>query len=71
MELWQYWHVGSISINDMVAKPLIDIMFGVKSLNESKLSIDALVKSSYNYWPYKADNFNTHHLHLIQYESPL
>ena len=74
-------HVGSTSVNGMVAKPIIDIMFGVKSLHESKAAIDALVKSGYKYWPYKADvmhwfckpsdAFRTHHLHLIPFESAL
>jgi len=74
-------HVGSTAIPGMVAKPVIDVMFGVKSLNESKPAIDTLVDSGYEYWPYKtevmhwfckpSDAFRTHHLHLIPYESPL
>ncbi|WP_085299323.1 GrpB family protein [Cognaticolwellia mytili] len=81
---WNYGnveHVGSTSIEGMIAKPIIDIMFGVKSLEDSKLAIDALVKAGYDYWPYKADlmhwfckpsdAFRTHHLHLIPFESDL
>ena len=74
-------HVGSTSIPGMVAKPVIDVMFGVKSLAESKSAIEVLVANGYDYWPYKADvmhwfckpsdAFRTHHLHLIPYESPL
>lgn len=74
-------HVGSTAVTGMVAKPVIDIMFGVKSLNESKPAIDALINSGYEYWPYKkdvmhwfckpSDAFRTHHLHLIPFESPL
>jgi GrpB-like predicted nucleotidyltransferase (UPF0157 family) len=74
-------HVGSTSVKGMVAKPIIDIMFGVKSLSKSQPAIDALVKSGYEYWPYKteimhwfckpSDVFRTHHLHLIPFESPL
>ena len=74
-------HVGSTAVPGMVAKPVIDVMFGVKSLDESKPAIEALVKAGYEYWPYKtevmhwfckpSDAFRTHHLHLIPYGSPL
>ena len=74
-------HVGSTAIPGMVAKPVIDVMFGVKSLDESKPAIEVLVDAGYEYWPYKtevmhwfckpSDAFRTHHLHLIPYESPL
>lgn len=81
---WYYGsieHVGSTAVPGMVAKPVIDIMFGVKSLEESKPAIEVLVKNGYEYWPYKtevmhwfckpSDAFRTHHLHLIPFESPL
>jgi GrpB-like predicted nucleotidyltransferase (UPF0157 family) len=81
---WNYGsieHVGSTAVLGMVAKPVIDIMFGVKSLEDSKPAIEVLVENGYKYWPYKADlmhwfckpsdEFRTHHLHLVPYESPL
>lgn len=81
---WNYGsieHVGSTSVPGMVAKPVIDIMFGVKSLSESEPAIEALIEAGYEYWPYKtevmhwlckpSDAFRTHHLHLIPFESPL
>lgn len=62
-------------------KPVIDIMFGVRSLNETRPAIDLLSRNGYQYWPYKADvmhwfckpsdAFRTHHLHLIPYDSSL
>ncbi len=74
-------HVGSTAVPGMVAKPVIDVMFGVKSLDESEPAIGTLVKAGYEYWPYKkevmhwfckpSDAFRTHHLHLIPFESPL
>ncbi len=74
-------HVGSTAVPGMVAKPVIDVMFGVKSLEESKPAIDVLVEYGYEYWPYKtevmhwfckpSDAFRTHHLHMIPFESPL
>ena len=81
---WSYGsveHVGSTAVPGMLAKPVIDIMFGVRSLEGSRPAINALVASGYKYWPYKAevmhwfckpsDAFRTHHLHLIPFESRL
>ena len=81
---WNYGaieHVGSTAVPGMVAKPVIDIMFGVKSLESSKPAIEILVENGYEYWPYKkevmhwfckpSDAFRTHHLHLIPFESQL
>ena len=74
-------HVGSTAVPGMLAKPVIDIMFGVRSLEGSRPAINALVASGYKYWAYKAevmhwfckpsDAFRTHHLHLIPFESRL
>jgi len=74
-------HVGSTAIKGLIAKPVIDIMFGVGSLVESKPAIDILVKNGYVYSPYKGDvmhwfckpsnEFRTHHLHLVPFESHL
>ena len=74
-------HVGSTSVPGLVAKPVIDIMFGVASLAESKPSIKVLMDNGYRYAPYKEDVMHwfckpsailrTHHLHLMPYESPL
>ncbi len=82
--LWCYGgieHVGSTAVPGMVAKPVIDIMFDVKSLEESKPAIEVLVEYGYEYWPYKSEvmhwfckpsnAFRTHHLHLVPFESTL
>lgn len=75
---WYYGgieHVGSTAVPDMVAKPVIDVMFGVKALAESKPAIEIFVANGYEYWTYKADvmhwfckpsdAFRAHHLHLV------
>lgn len=74
-------HVGSTAVPGMIAKPIIDIMFGVKSLALAEPAIMALTQNGYKYWPYKSDvmhwfckpsdEFRTHHLHLVPFESPL
>ncbi|MEH6579235.1 MAG: GrpB family protein [Amphritea sp.] len=45
-------HVGSTSVPGLIAKPVIDIMFGVKSLEESKSAIGILANNGYCYFPY-------------------
>jgi GrpB-like predicted nucleotidyltransferase (UPF0157 family) len=74
-------HVGSTAIPGMAAKPVIDIMVAVESLEASTAAIDLLKANGYCYYPYKADVMHwfckptpwvrTHHLHLIPFESEL
>jgi len=74
-------HVGSTAVKGLSAKPVIDIMIGVKSLVASKSAILILVENGYCYYPYKAEvmhwfckptpEIRTHHLHLIPFNSPL
>jgi GrpB-like predicted nucleotidyltransferase (UPF0157 family) len=74
-------HVGSTAVPGLRAKPIIDIMAGVASLDASRGAIEALVALGYLYWPYKADvihwfckpseQHRTHHLHLVPFESAL
>lgn len=74
-------HVGSTSVEGLIAKPIIDIMFRVKDLKSSKEAISKLSKIDYCYFPYKEDvmhwfckpspEIRTHHLHLVPFESKL
>jgi GrpB-like predicted nucleotidyltransferase (UPF0157 family) len=74
-------HVGSTAVVGLCAKPVIDVMVGVHSLQHSEPAKDALRAAGYQYAEYKTDvehwfckpsfAFRTHHLHLIPYESPL
>lgn len=48
-------HVGSTAVPGMVAKPVIDVICGVKSLEESRPAINVLVEHGYEYWPYKTE----------------
>jgi len=69
-------HIGSTSIPGLSAKPIIDIMVGVESLEASKPCIDLLAKIDYQYFPYKTDQMHwfckpspehrTHHLHIVE-----
>ncbi|MEX0732110.1 MAG: GrpB family protein [Aquisalimonadaceae bacterium] len=74
-------HVGSTAVPGMVAKPIIDIMFGVETLEASKGAVAVLRVNGYCYYPYKPDMMHwfckpspevrTHHLHLVPYQSSL
>src|SRR5436190_19706441 len=73
-------HIGSTAIPGLVAKPVIDIMAGVASLDASRPSLPVLAGLGYCYFPYRPDAehwfckpspfFRTHHLHLVPFDGP-
>ena len=74
-------HIGSTAVPGLAAKPVIDIMAAVGTLDESREAIIALRTLDYLYAPYHAEaehwfckpapSFRTHHLHLVPYCSPV
>jgi GrpB-like predicted nucleotidyltransferase (UPF0157 family) len=74
-------HIGSTAVPFLAAKPVIDIMAPVHTLEASCPAIDAAIEAGYLYYPYKADvehwfckpspGHRTHHLHLVPLGSPL
>lgn len=68
-------HIGSTAVPGLAAKPVIDIMAAVGSLEESRDAIIAVKSLDYLYSPYNSDtehwfckphpSFRTHHLHLV------
>jgi GrpB-like predicted nucleotidyltransferase (UPF0157 family) len=72
-------HIGSTAVPGLAAKPVIDIMAPVHSLDASRPAIEVLTAAGYHYSPYRADSehwfckpspqVRTHHLHLIPRES--
>jgi GrpB-like predicted nucleotidyltransferase (UPF0157 family) len=73
-------HIGSTAIPGLAAKPVIDIMAGVTSLDASRPALDAAARLGYCYFPYRPDlehwfckpsaAFRTHHLHLMPAGGP-
>jgi GrpB-like predicted nucleotidyltransferase (UPF0157 family) len=73
-------HIGSTAVPGLAAKPVIDIMAGVDTLEQSKPAIEAAAALRYCYFPYQAHlehwfckpspGFRTHHLHLVPVGSP-
>ena len=74
-------HVGSTAVVGLSAKPVIDIMVGVASLEASAPAKSLLARQGYHYADYKTDvmhwfckpspEVRTHHLHLVPYGSAL
>jgi GrpB-like predicted nucleotidyltransferase (UPF0157 family) len=74
-------HIGSTAVPELLAKPIIDIMVGVRDLPSSMAARDALVALDYQYFPYRPDVMHwfckpspahrTHHLHLVPFQSRL
>ena len=74
-------HIGSTAVPGLAAKPVIDIMAPVASLDASRAAIAAAPALHYAYAPYQAGAMHwfckphpqhrTHHLHLVPIDSPL
>jgi GrpB-like predicted nucleotidyltransferase (UPF0157 family) len=72
-------HVGSTAVPGLEAKPIIDILVGVRSLEESKGCFGPLSRLGYLYAPYLPEEMHwfckphpsrrTHHLHLLPIDS--
>ncbi len=74
-------HVGSTAVPGLPAKPVIDLMAGVDTLEASRSALRPLEDFGYHYAPYRAELMHwlckpglyvrTHHLHLVPFRSPL
>jgi len=74
-------HIGSTAIPGLAAKPVIDVMAGVESLEASRAAVAVLERHQYCYAAYRTDVMHwlckpspalrTHHLHLVPLGSPL
>jgi GrpB-like predicted nucleotidyltransferase (UPF0157 family) len=74
-------HIGSTAIPGLAAKPVIDIMAGVESLEASRAAVAVLERHEYCYAPYRTEVMHwlckpspavrTYHLHLVPLGSPL
>lgn len=74
-------HIGSTAIPGLDAKPVIDVMAGVETLDSSRAALAVLERHQYCYAPYRTDVMHwlckpspaerTHHLHLVLLGSPL
>ena len=73
-------HVGSTAVPGLAAKPVIDIIAAVHTLEASRPALEVLAGLDYCYAPYRSEAehwffkpspaFRTHHLHLVPCTSP-
>jgi GrpB-like predicted nucleotidyltransferase (UPF0157 family) len=72
-------HVGSTAVPGLAAKPVIDVMAGVRDLEEAREAFTVLAELAYCHAPYKdwmhwfckpSPAKRTHHLHLIEPSHP-
>jgi GrpB-like predicted nucleotidyltransferase (UPF0157 family) len=49
-------HIGSTAIPGLAAKPVVDIMAAVSSLEASRPAIDAAAEIGYCYFPYRPES---------------
>ncbi|MDN5211257.1 GrpB family protein [Fulvivirgaceae bacterium BMA12] len=72
-------HIGSTSVVGLGAKPIIDIMIGIRDFNQDNHHIKAMESLGYNYiskyedeMPYRrfftktSNGKRTHHIHMVQ-----
>jgi GrpB-like predicted nucleotidyltransferase (UPF0157 family) len=74
-------HIGSTAVPGLAAKPVIDIMAPVHSLEAALPAMDAVARIGYVHFPYRPEVMHwfckpspavrTHHLHLIPLASSL
>jgi GrpB-like predicted nucleotidyltransferase (UPF0157 family) len=73
-------HIGSTAVPGLAAKPVIDILAAVATLDGSRAAIAATAQLGYRYSPYRPDlehwfckpslASRTHHLHLVPIGTP-
>lgn len=76
-------HIGSTSVPGLPAKPIVDMMGGVRSLDEARAAAEPLAGLGYVFAEHRPDAWHfyrpspdspeahTHHLHLTEVGSPL
>jgi GrpB-like predicted nucleotidyltransferase (UPF0157 family) len=77
--IFSFEHVGSTSVPDLAAKPVIDILIGVKTLADDKYFVPLMVSAGYvyiqvyeeqlperRYLKKQVKGRHTHHLHMAE-----
>ncbi|MCH8993496.1 MAG: GrpB family protein [Chloroflexi bacterium] len=71
-------HVGSTAVPGLAAKPIIDIMIGVRKLADGEQSVEPLVGLGYEYlgeygipgrFYFRKGSPRSHHVHLVHHNS--
>ena len=76
-------HMGSTSVADLIAKPIIDVMVGLDDFSKADLLVPLVQQMGYAYFPQYEDvmpyrrffkkidtgGVTTHHIHMVEYQS--
>jgi GrpB-like predicted nucleotidyltransferase (UPF0157 family) len=70
-------HVGSTAVRGLAAKPVVDMLAGVRNLEEARACIDLLSEDGWLWAPYREEvehwfcrpspTERTHHLHVVEH----
>jgi GrpB-like predicted nucleotidyltransferase (UPF0157 family) len=72
-------HIGSTAVPGLAAKPTVDVMAGVRDLEQARAAIDVLARLDYRYAPYRdwmhwfckpSPARREFHLHLVEPAHP-
>lgn len=75
-------HIGSTSVAGMPAKPVVDVLAPVRSLDEARAAVPALEADGWLFWPddpcryyrlwflHPRPDARTHHLHVVEHGHP-
>jgi GrpB-like predicted nucleotidyltransferase (UPF0157 family) len=69
-------HIGSTAVPGLAAKPVIDMMAGVRDLEEAREAFEPLAEQGYEYTPHRPRTHRfakaqTHGLHLTEVDTDL
>lgn len=60
-------HVGSTAVPGLDAKPVIDVMVGLRSMGDADRCVEPLVRLGYSYW---AEGVEPHHRLFVRFADP-
>jgi len=60
-------HIGSTAVCGLDAKPVIDLMVGLKAMSDADYCVEALIDLGYSYW---AEGAEPHHRLFVRFVDP-
>lgn len=60
-------HVGSTAVPGLDAKPVIDVMVGLRSMEDAEACVEPLMRLGYSYW---AEGVEPHHRLFVRFANP-
>lgn len=60
-------HIGSTAVRGLDAKPVIDMMVGLKAMSDADYCVEALIDLGYSYW---VEGAEPHHRLFVRFVNP-